>query len=109
MVKPKPRYRPKAKQSIDEANQKTTTSVGKKNVLTSGNRTFSLSNSFETLNIENLASEDLETGNKASTSGVQEEGKRSTPLIEKINMFEKQLLEGECVLVDDDGKALKKG
>ncbi|GKB03121.1 zinc finger, CCHC-type containing protein, partial [Tanacetum coccineum] len=36
------------------------------------------------------------------------EGQNSTPLVEKINMFEKQLLEGECVLVDDDGKPLKK-
>ncbi|GJV81537.1 hypothetical protein Tco_1517407 [Tanacetum coccineum] len=41
-----------------------------------GNGTFSLSNSFEALNVENLVSEEVETG--------------------------------ECVLVDDDGKPLKK-
>ncbi|GJY06895.1 hypothetical protein Tco_0373949 [Tanacetum coccineum] len=74
----------------------------------SGNGTFSLSNSFEALNVGNSVSEEVETGNKASTSGVQEEGQSSTPLVEKINMFEKQLLEGKCVLVDDDGKPLKK-
>ncbi|GJW19327.1 Myb domain protein 62 [Tanacetum coccineum] len=45
-------------------------------------------------------------GNKASTSGMQEEVQSSTPLVEKINMFEKQLDEG-CVLRDDDGKPLK--
>ncbi|GJV62147.1 hypothetical protein Tco_1468247 [Tanacetum coccineum] len=51
--------------------------------------------------------EEVEMGNKASTSGVQEEGQRSTPLVEKINIFEKQMLEGKCVLVDDDGKPME--
>ncbi|GJW20569.1 zinc finger, CCHC-type containing protein [Tanacetum coccineum] len=97
-----------AKQSTQGANQKTTPSVGKKNVSTSGNVTFFLSNSFEALNVENSISEEVEMGNKASTSGVQEEGQSSTPLVKKINMFEKQLLEGNCVLVDDDGKPLKR-
>ncbi|GJW46981.1 hypothetical protein Tco_0078627 [Tanacetum coccineum] len=80
----------------------TTPSLDKKNVSTSGNGTFSLNNSFEALNDENSVSEEVETGNKAFTSGVQEEGQSSTPLVEKINMFEKQPLKGECVLVDDD-------
>ncbi|GJX27972.1 hypothetical protein Tco_0236051 [Tanacetum coccineum] len=84
-------------------NQKTTPSVGKKNGLTSGNDNSSFSNSFEALNVENSVNEEVETCNKASTSGVQEEGQNSTPLVEKNNMFEKPLLEGECVLVDDDG------
>nr|GFA98731.1 hypothetical protein [Tanacetum cinerariifolium] len=44
--------------------------------------------------------------NKASMSSMQEEGQRSTSLIEKINSFEKQLLEGKCVLIGDDGKPL---
>nr|GEU37628.1 hypothetical protein [Tanacetum cinerariifolium] len=70
--------------------------VGKRNVLTLGNDTFSLSNSFKALNVGNSVSEEVETGNKASTSGVQEEGQSSTSLVEKINMFEKQLREGEC-------------
>nr|GEZ14685.1 hypothetical protein [Tanacetum cinerariifolium] len=52
-VKLKPQYHPKAKQSTDRANQKTTLYVGKKNVLTSGNGTFSLSKSFVALNVEN--------------------------------------------------------
>ncbi|GKB26115.1 hypothetical protein Tco_0865516 [Tanacetum coccineum] len=90
----------------DRANQKTTPSVGKKNVSTSGNGTFFFSNSFEALNVKNSVSEEVEMGNKASTSGMQEEGQSSTPLVEKINMFEKQL-EGGCVLRDDDGKPLK--
>ncbi|GKE22601.1 hypothetical protein Tco_1434113 [Tanacetum coccineum] len=38
---------------------------------------------------------------------VQEEGQSATPLVENINMFEKQMLEGKCVLMDDDGKPLK--
>ncbi|GKB29394.1 hypothetical protein Tco_0868795 [Tanacetum coccineum] len=91
LVKPKPQYRPKAKQSTDLSNG-----------------TFSVSKSFEALNVENSVSEEVETGNKASTSSVQEEGQSSTSLVEKINMFEKQLLEGNCVLVNDDGKPLKK-
>ncbi|GJX54062.1 putative ribonuclease H-like domain-containing protein [Tanacetum coccineum] len=73
LVKPKPQYRPKAKQSTEGANQKTNPSVGKKNVSTSGNDTFSLSNSFEAFIVENSISEEVETGNKAS----------STPLVEK--------------------------
>ncbi|GJT93963.1 hypothetical protein Tco_1082808 [Tanacetum coccineum] len=89
-------------------NQKTTPSVGKKNVSASGNGTFSVSKSFEALNVENSVSEEVETGNKASTSSVQEEGQSSTSLVEKINMFEKQLLERNCMLVNDDGKPLKK-
>ncbi|GKD64326.1 hypothetical protein Tco_1306434 [Tanacetum coccineum] len=85
LVKPKPQYRPKAKQSTKGVNQKTTPSVGKKNVSTLGNGTFSLSNSFEDLNVENSVSEEVEMGNKASTSSVQEKGQSSTPLVEKIN------------------------
>ncbi|GKC22238.1 zinc knuckle CX2CX4HX4C containing protein [Tanacetum coccineum] len=54
-----------------------------------------------------LVSEEVKTGNKVSTSSVQEEGQSSTPLVEKINMFEKHLLEGECVLVNDDDKPQK--
>nr|GFA51160.1 hypothetical protein [Tanacetum cinerariifolium] len=76
-VKPEHYYRPKAKQSTKESNQKTTP--------------------YE-----------VETGNKAFTSGVQEECQSSKSLVENINMFEKQLLDGECVLVDNDGKPLKK-
>ncbi|GJR53953.1 hypothetical protein Tco_1404474 [Tanacetum coccineum] len=49
-LKPKPQYRPKAKQSTKGANQKTTPSISKKKVSISGNGTFSHSNSFEALN-----------------------------------------------------------
>ncbi|GKC50396.1 putative ribonuclease H-like domain-containing protein, partial [Tanacetum coccineum] len=51
-MKPKPEY-PKAKQSTEGANQKTTPSDNKKNVSTSSNGTFSLSNLFRALNVEN--------------------------------------------------------
>ncbi|GJX65129.1 hypothetical protein Tco_0299472 [Tanacetum coccineum] len=50
------------------ASLKTTPSIGKKNVLTP-----------------------VETGNKASTSGVQEEGQRSTPLVEMISGSEDEV------------------
>ncbi|GKB23311.1 zinc knuckle CX2CX4HX4C containing protein [Tanacetum coccineum] len=79
-----------------------------KNVLISSNGTFSLSNSFEALNVDTSVSEEVEAGNKASTSSVQEVRQSFTPIVEKINMSEKQLLEKECMLVDDDGKPLKK-
>ncbi|GJY74262.1 reverse transcriptase domain-containing protein [Tanacetum coccineum] len=52
---------------------KTNPSISKKNVSTSGNGTFSLSNLFEVLNVDNPVIEKVETGNMASTSGVQEE------------------------------------
>ncbi|GJT22786.1 hypothetical protein Tco_0892723 [Tanacetum coccineum] len=38
---------------------------------------FSLSNTFEDLNVDNLIVEEVATGNKANTSGTQEEGKSS--------------------------------
>nr|GEX40860.1 hypothetical protein [Tanacetum cinerariifolium] len=78
--------------------------TSKMNASTSRNGTFFLSNSFEALNVDNPVTEEV---NKASTSSVQEEGQTSTPIVEKINMFEKQLIEGKCVLVDDEGNPLK--
>ncbi|GJZ08935.1 putative ribonuclease H-like domain-containing protein [Tanacetum coccineum] len=73
LVKPKPQYCPKLKQSTEGANQKTTHYVGKKNVSTSCNSTFYLSNLFKALNVENSVSEEVETGNKASTYGDSED------------------------------------
>ncbi|GKF20372.1 hypothetical protein Tco_0069010 [Tanacetum coccineum] len=60
------------------------------------------------LNVDNPGTEEVDSGNKASMSGVQEKGQSCTPLVEKINMFEHQLLEGKYVLVDDEGKPLEK-
>ncbi|GJW45598.1 hypothetical protein Tco_0077244 [Tanacetum coccineum] len=79
-----------------EVSLKTAPSIGKKNVSTSGN----LKKTAITV--------ELESGSKASTSGMQVEGKSSTPLVVKINRIEKQLMKGNCVLVDDEGKPLKK-
>ncbi|GJX41561.1 hypothetical protein Tco_0256551 [Tanacetum coccineum] len=60
------------------------------------------------LNVENPVIEEVITGDKAITSGTQEEGKSSTRLVERINVFEKEMLEGKPVLVDDYGKPLEK-
>ncbi|GJR51033.1 putative ribonuclease H-like domain-containing protein [Tanacetum coccineum] len=60
------------------------------------------------LNVESSIIEEVATGNKATTSGTQEVGQSSTPLVERINVFEKQDMEGKLVLVDDDGKPVKK-
>ncbi|GJU97305.1 hypothetical protein Tco_1326576 [Tanacetum coccineum] len=86
-VTQKTQYRPKVNQSDEGVSPKTASSIGERNVSTSGN------SSMKT-NMTN-----------APTS---EEGKSSTNLVEKINMFEKQLMEGKCLLVDDDDKPLKK-
>ncbi|GJS86501.1 putative ribonuclease H-like domain-containing protein [Tanacetum coccineum] len=74
-----------------------------------GNGIFSISNSFEALDVDDSVTVEVESGNKASTSGVQEEDNSFTCLVEKIYRFEKQLLEGTCVLVDEDGKPIEKG
>ncbi|GKB53732.1 hypothetical protein Tco_0904485 [Tanacetum coccineum] len=66
---------------------------GKTNSSTSGNDIFSLSNSFEALNVDNPVTEEVDSGYKAFTSGVQEEGQNFT--------------HGKCELVDDDGKPLE--
>ncbi|GJT82157.1 hypothetical protein Tco_1056499 [Tanacetum coccineum] len=93
-MKPKPQYRPKVNQVTVKASTKKASSVG--------------NNSFETLNVDDPVTVEVESGNNASTSDVQEEGISSTPLVEKIHRFEQQLLDGECVLVDEDGKPVKK-
>ncbi|GJT07209.1 hypothetical protein Tco_0841671 [Tanacetum coccineum] len=59
---------------------------------------------FEALSVENI---DID-GNKATTSGTLEEWKSSTFLVERINVFEKQMLEGKLVLVDDDENPFEK-
>ncbi|GJZ75993.1 zinc knuckle CX2CX4HX4C containing protein, partial [Tanacetum coccineum] len=94
-VKPKTQYRPKAKQSFEGTSNspKTTPFVGTNKASTSGynkespsnkGNTFSLSNSFEALNDENLIIEEVATGSMATTSGTQEEGQSSTPIVDKL-------------------------
>ncbi|GJV82510.1 hypothetical protein Tco_1522408 [Tanacetum coccineum] len=46
------------------------------------------------LNADNSIAEYVDLGDKTSMSGVQEEGKSSTPLVEKINIVEQKLLAG---------------
>ncbi|GJZ30283.1 zinc knuckle CX2CX4HX4C containing protein [Tanacetum coccineum] len=116
LVKQKTHYRPKVNQSTEGTNGKKNVSTSGNslkrasmpNVLTSGNGTFSLSNSLQVLNVNDLANVEVELGNKASTSSVKGEGQSATPLVEKINMLEKHIIKGTCVLVDDDGKPVKK-
>ncbi|GKF93233.1 hypothetical protein Tco_0279952, partial [Tanacetum coccineum] len=98
-----------------EANPKNASSARKSsnktditNSTTLGNGIFSFSNSFEALNDDDSVIVEVKSGNKSSTSGVQEEGNSSTPLVEKIHRFEQQLLDGKCVLVDEDGKHMEK-
>ncbi|GJY71956.1 putative ripening-related protein 2 [Tanacetum coccineum] len=69
------------------------------NVSTSSNGTFSLSNTFEVLNADNSVAEDVDSGDRIVMSSVQEERQSSTPFVEKINLVEQQLLEGNCVLL----------
>ncbi|GJX74007.1 hypothetical protein Tco_0312602 [Tanacetum coccineum] len=84
-VKPKNTYRPKVNESTIEVSPKTASSASKKNVSSSGNSskttskktastscngTFSLGNSFKALNIDNPVIEEVDSGNKASTSSV---------------------------------------
>ncbi|GJX91404.1 hypothetical protein Tco_0344730 [Tanacetum coccineum] len=77
------------------------------NVSTSCNGTIYLSNSFEVLNDNNSVAEDVDSGDRIVMSSVQEEGQNSTPLVDNINLVEQRLLEGKCMLLDDDGKPVK--
>ncbi|GKA61462.1 retrovirus-related pol polyprotein from transposon TNT 1-94 [Tanacetum coccineum] len=52
--------------------------------------------------------DEVATGSKVTTTGTQEEGQCSVPLVERINVLEKHILENKLVLVDDNGKLLEK-
>ncbi|GJS86923.1 putative ribonuclease H-like domain-containing protein [Tanacetum coccineum] len=98
LVKQKTLYRPKVKQSAEGRSPS-----NKGNGFSDDTDLFSLSNSFEALNVENPFIDEVATGIKATCSGMQDERKSSTSLVERINVYEKQILEGKLVLVDDDG------
>nr|GEX10047.1 IQ motif, EF-hand binding site [Tanacetum cinerariifolium] len=49
------------------------------------------------------------TNNASNKESQMNKGQCSVPLIERINVIEKQILKGKLVLVDDDGKPLDKG
>ncbi|GJU83647.1 hypothetical protein Tco_1286012 [Tanacetum coccineum] len=95
-VKPETQYIPKVNRTNTKVFPKTASTVGKKN------------GSPSALNVYDLVTVEVESGNKAFTSGVQVEGNSSTSLVEKIYRFETQLLEEKCVLLNEDGKPLKK-
>ncbi|GKA99599.1 putative reverse transcriptase domain-containing protein [Tanacetum coccineum] len=97
-VKPKTRYQPKPKQSTE----------GVSNSLNTTNFVDMNNASISALNVESSIIKEIATCNKATTSGTQEVGQSSTPLVERINVFEKQDMEGKLVLLDDDGKPIKK-
>ncbi|GKC82617.1 hypothetical protein Tco_1138334 [Tanacetum coccineum] len=103
LVKPNTIYHPKVNQLTKEVSPKIAPSFGKKkvsttpksskktcktNTLTLGNGTFSPSNLFEALNVDNPFTEELDSGNIDSTSGMQEEGQSVTTIVENINMIE---------------------
>ncbi|GJW51544.1 hypothetical protein Tco_0092895 [Tanacetum coccineum] len=120
LVKPKPLYIPKptgeaSPKTAPPANTKkasitckSSKTIVQTNASTSRNGTFSLSNSFEVLNVDNSVAEDVDSGDRIVRSSVQEEGQSSTPLVEKSNLVEQWLLEGKCVLLDDEGKPMKR-
>ncbi|GKC81855.1 hypothetical protein Tco_1137572 [Tanacetum coccineum] len=78
------------------------------NASTSGNGTFSLSNSFEVLNANSSIAADVDSGDRIVMSSVKKEGQSSTPLIENINLVEQRLLDWKCVLLDDEDKLVKR-
>ncbi|GJY13698.1 zinc knuckle CX2CX4HX4C containing protein [Tanacetum coccineum] len=84
-MKHKTIYHPKVNQSIAEVSPKTAPSAGI--------GTFSLSNLFGALNIDKTIIEEVGSGNKACTAGLQEEGNNFNPVVDKINMIEPQLME----------------
>ncbi|GJT44071.1 chalcone--flavonone isomerase [Tanacetum coccineum] len=89
-VKPKNQYRLNVKQSTDGTSNspKTTPFVGTNKASTSGYNKESSSNKDNIFSLE--------------------EGQSSTPIVDKINVLEKQILEDKLVFVDDDGKSLDK-
>ncbi|GKF96454.1 hypothetical protein Tco_0289189, partial [Tanacetum coccineum] len=68
---------------------------------------FFISNSFEVLNVDNPIIEEVTTVSRVTTSGTQEDGQCFAPIVERINVIEKHILEGKILLVDDDGKSLE--
>ncbi|GKD73562.1 zinc knuckle CX2CX4HX4C containing protein [Tanacetum coccineum] len=124
-VKPKTQYRPKVNQTTTELRSKTASFVGKKNVstscnsskktnmtngVTSSNGIFSLSNLFEALNVDDPVTMELESSNKASTSGSQEEGNSSTPLFKNIH---REVLVGKSIktfkdVIEDESQFVTK-
>nr|GEW73112.1 hypothetical protein [Tanacetum cinerariifolium] len=94
-VKPKPIYRPKVNQPTGEVSLKMAPSA-EKNVST-------ISNS-----LKKTVAEDVDSGDKTSMFVVHKERKSSTPLDEKINLVEQQLLAEKCVFLDVEGKPVDK-
>ncbi|GJZ18446.1 hypothetical protein Tco_0554569 [Tanacetum coccineum] len=119
LVKPKTQCRLKAKQSTEGTSNspRTTHFIGTNKASTSGYNKesqrntcsfYSLSNSFKALNVNNLIIKNVSTSSKVTTSGTQVEGQSYSPIVEKINVLEKQILDGRLALVDDDVKPLEK-
>nr|GFA81612.1 hypothetical protein [Tanacetum cinerariifolium] len=120
LVKPKTQYRAKAKQSFERTsnslkptpfvgtNKASTSAYNKESPTNTSGFFSSISNSFEALNVDILITKEVATGSKATTLAMHVEGQSSTPTVEKIDVLEKQILEGKLVLVDDDEKPLKK-
>nr|GEY63644.1 hypothetical protein [Tanacetum cinerariifolium] len=76
--------------------------TSKTNVSISGNCTFSFINSSEALNVDDPVTKEVESGNKASTFGVQEERQRSTPLVENVDYSGDQGSEDQVEPVENE-------
>nr|GEV67233.1 hypothetical protein [Tanacetum cinerariifolium] len=120
-VRPKMRFKP-VKQAYRPVNNASTS--GKKKLVAVSSKEVSNSNPFDALNsIENndslgMNGENSKSVGKGPNSGVSpsnhgffnviSSSTSTTPMVEKINKLEKQIIEGKLTLVDDDGKPLPK-
>nr|GEV41866.1 hypothetical protein [Tanacetum cinerariifolium] len=115
LVKPKTIYHPKVNQPTKEVSPKMAPSVGKKkvsttgnsskktgktNVSTSSNGTFSLSSSFEVINVDNPITEVVDLGNKASMSEMDLFAFIHHVDPTKVRIGEREVREGEVMLLE---------
>nr|GEV21380.1 hypothetical protein [Tanacetum cinerariifolium] len=115
-VKPKTQFVPKVNQTNTKTSPKMASSVGKKNVSVLGNslktaskmnvstsstRIVSLSNSFDALNDDKWDIAEVESISKISTSDMRVKWKSFTPVVDKINRIEKELMEGNVCSNDE--------
>ncbi|GJX58399.1 retrovirus-related pol polyprotein from transposon TNT 1-94 [Tanacetum coccineum] len=105
-VKPKTIYRPKVNQPTDKKKVSTTSNSSKK---TSKTNDSTSSNGIFFLLIRKRFRQQVTLQRRQVRRMIRHQaGQSSTLLVYKINMFKQQLLEGKCVLLDDEGKPLKK-
>ncbi|GKA74948.1 hypothetical protein Tco_0781326 [Tanacetum coccineum] len=122
-VKTKTLCRPKVIQPTKRMSPKTAPSAGKKkvsaegnsskktsknNASTSGNGIFPLVTRLRLYRLITWLVRKMIWGISLLRLVCKRKGKVLPPVVENINIIEKKFLERECVLMDDDGKPLKK-